>query len=225
MTELRDLPLLPLHTVLFPGQALSLHIFEERYKLMIDRCLQEKQPIGIVLIREGEEVGEPALPHDVGTLANILETERHESGEIDIVAVGQERFVIDRILQERPYIVGQVATLGPVGKDAPRAWALAHRARELLHKYVEALADATGTLVQVLNVPEEPASVAFLVALALQVRHAERQRLLATADIGDMLAREILLLGREIAIWRHLVATQEAEKERESGQFGRIASN
>lgn len=225
MSELRDLPLFPLNTVLFPGQALSLHIFEERYKLMIDRCLQQNQPIGIVLIREGQEVGEPAQPHSVGTLATILETERYENGEIDIVAVGQERFTIHDILQYRPYIVGKVATLDAMGQDTSRAWALAHRAREVLPKYIETLADATGTFIQVVNVPEAPSSVAFLVALALQVRHVERQELLGMADIRDMLAKELALLGREIAIWRYMLTTQEAEKARESNPFGQIALN
>jgi len=225
VSDLRDLPLFPLNTVLFPGQAISLHIFEERYKLMIDHCLQENQPIGIVLIRQGQEVGEPAQPYSVGTLASILETKRYENGEIDIVAVGQERFTIHDILQYKPYIVGKVATLNPIGHDTPRAWALAHRAKEVLSKYIETLADATGTFVQIVNVPEAPSSVAFLIALALQVRHLERQELLSMADIRDMLAKELVLLGREIAVWRYMLATQEAEKEREIGQFGHIAPN
>jgi len=225
MSESRELPLFPVNTVLFPGQALSLHIFEERYKLMINRCLEKEQPIGIVLIREGEEVGEPATPHDVGTLAAILETDRHDTGEIDIIAVGRERFVIHQILQERPYIIGQVEPLFPRGEDTPRALALSRRAGELLPKYVKVLAQATGTLVQVVNAPEEPSAVAFLVALALQIEHPERQRLLATADIGEMLAQELTLLRREITICDHIISTQSAQKDHEHDLFGHISLN
>ena len=223
--DLREVPLFPLHSILFPGQALSLHIFEERYKLMISRCLEQDQLIGIVLIREGVEVGGPAVPHEVGTLATIAETERRESGEMDILTVGQERFVIRRIVQETPYLVGQVETLQPVGEDSPRAVALAAKLRELLPDYVEALAAATGTLIQVINVPEAPLSVAFLVALALQIQSAERQVLLATADVATLLFRELVLLRRELAIWRYIMSTQEAQQDQEDRLFGTVSLN
>ncbi|HSG18664.1 MAG TPA: LON peptidase substrate-binding domain-containing protein, partial [Anaerolineae bacterium] len=48
-----ELPIFPLNTVLFPGMPLSLHIFEDRYKLMIGKCLQERRAFGVVLIRQG----------------------------------------------------------------------------------------------------------------------------------------------------------------------------
>ena len=51
------LPLFPLNMVLFPGLPISLHIFEERYRLMIARCIEQNGPFGVVLIREGREVG------------------------------------------------------------------------------------------------------------------------------------------------------------------------
>jgi Lon protease-like protein len=225
MSDLRYLPLFPLNTVLFPGQALSLHVFEERYKLMINRCLEQDEPIGIVLIREGDEVGQPAVPHEVGTVASIVETERHDNGEIDIVAVGQERFVIGEILQQTPYIVGQVKPLLSVEDDTPRAVALSSRATEILAEYVEILAEATGTLIQIINVPDAPTSIAFLVALALQIRYPERQELLSMANISDMLAREVTLLRREIAIWRYVARTQEALKERQDDLFPQIPLN
>jgi Lon protease-like protein len=192
---------------------------------MINRCLEDNKPIGIVFIREGEEVGEPATPHEVGTLASIHEAERHDNGEIDIVAVGQERFVISEILQEHPYIVGHVKPLLSTGDDTPRAIALSARAREILTEYVDILATATGTLVQIVNIPETPASVAFLVALALQIQHLERQELLAMVNISDMLAREVTLLRREITIWRYVVDTQNAQGEQEDALFGSISLN
>ena len=66
-----DLPLFPLNTVLFPGMVLPLHIFEERYKLMINHCLEEERPFGVLLIREGKEVGSGAVPYQVGTTTMI----------------------------------------------------------------------------------------------------------------------------------------------------------
>ena len=69
--EIRDLPLFPLHTVLFPGSTIPLNIFEDRYKTMINDCRATDDMFGVVLIKEGEEVGGPSIPHEVGTVAKI----------------------------------------------------------------------------------------------------------------------------------------------------------
>src|SRR5262249_50490638 len=69
--QLTELPLFPLNTVLFPGGRLPLRIFEQRYMEMEKACLRERSPFGVCLIREGREVGAPAIPADVGTLARI----------------------------------------------------------------------------------------------------------------------------------------------------------
>ena len=70
-----QLPLFPLNLVLFPGMDLPLHIFEERYKSMIGDCLNQNLPFGVVLIKEGLEVGTPAEPERIGTSARILHAE------------------------------------------------------------------------------------------------------------------------------------------------------
>ena len=70
------LPLFPLQTVLFPGAPILLHIFEERYRLMIGRCLEQNSPFGVVLIRQGTEVDPDAIPYGVGTTAQIRDSVR-----------------------------------------------------------------------------------------------------------------------------------------------------
>ena len=52
MEQLQNIPLFPLNAILFPGMTLPLHIFEERYRIMVARCLEENLPFGVVLIRE-----------------------------------------------------------------------------------------------------------------------------------------------------------------------------
>ena len=59
-------PIFPLQTVLFPGGLLPLRIFEARYMDMARACLRGKSPFGVCLIREGEEVGRPAVPEGIG---------------------------------------------------------------------------------------------------------------------------------------------------------------
>ncbi len=99
MAALKEVPLFPLKAILFPGQAMALHIFEDRYRLMINTCLRTTSRWASSLIREGEEVGGTAVPYPVGTLAAVTETTRQEDGQFDIMAVGQERFIIRAIVQ------------------------------------------------------------------------------------------------------------------------------
>ena len=112
------LPLFPLHTVLCPGVALPLKVFEERYRVMVRRCLEHDQPFGVVLIRDGREVGTGATSiATVGTVAEIREASKYSDGRYDLLVVGTRRFRIESVAVGRePYLVGEVTELDePVG--------------------------------------------------------------------------------------------------------------
>jgi Lon protease-like protein len=90
-----ELPLFPLNTVLFPGMPLPLRIFEERYKLMIRFCIENNQPFGVVLIRQGlEALGRLAEPYEIGCTARIIEVEPLAKGQMNISTLGEKRFRI-----------------------------------------------------------------------------------------------------------------------------------
>ena len=84
--------------MLFPGGRLALRIFEARYMDMAKVCLRDGAPFGVCLIREGAEVGAPATPFEIGTLAKIAQWDMQQLGLLHIVAEGGERF---RILERR----------------------------------------------------------------------------------------------------------------------------
>src|SRR5258708_14081655 len=94
MTDLeRVLPLFPLdQVVLYPGMSLPLRIFEERYKVMIGACQVTDQLFGVLLIRSGSEVGEPARPERVGCTARMVRVDRVPDGRMVILTVGVQRF-------------------------------------------------------------------------------------------------------------------------------------
>src|SRR5579864_3143397 len=85
-----ELPLFPLSVVLFPGEELPLHIFEPRYRLMINECYEQEKPFGVVL-------GQPEIeylqwePHSVGTMAAIEARDRIEDGQMNLLARGLQR--------------------------------------------------------------------------------------------------------------------------------------
>jgi Lon protease-like protein len=85
--------LFPLNIVLFPGGPLPLRIFETRYIDMVRRCMRESASFGVVLIREGREVG-PAETFDVGTLADIVDFHQLSDGLLGLSCIGRERFRI-----------------------------------------------------------------------------------------------------------------------------------
>jgi len=93
-----EVALFPLNSVLFPGGRLPLRIFEQRYMDMAKACLRDGARFGVCLIREGREVGAPALPAEVGTLARIGAWDMPQLGLLHVTALGEQRF---RILERR----------------------------------------------------------------------------------------------------------------------------
>ncbi len=86
----------PLNTVLFPGGMLPLKVFEQRYIEMTKVCLSENRPFGVCLIKEGHEVGTPAVPQEVGCLTRIAQWDMPQLGVFHLTTQGTQRF---RILQ------------------------------------------------------------------------------------------------------------------------------
>ena len=136
-----DLPLFPLHTVLCPGVALPLHVFEERYKTMVERCLAAQSPFGVVLIREGREVGPGDLAvAGVGTVAEIREATRYADGRYDLVTLGTQRFRLEGVDPGvEPYLVGQITPLEEELGEAARARALGELVIRRFIRYLELL--------------------------------------------------------------------------------------
>ena len=85
------IPLFPLNTVLFPGGPLPLRIFETRYIDMIGERVRNDAPFGVLLIRDGHEVG-PSSTYEVGTLARITDWYQGSDGLLGVTAIGEQRF-------------------------------------------------------------------------------------------------------------------------------------
>ncbi|WP_322003712.1 LON peptidase substrate-binding domain-containing protein [Paraburkholderia tropica] len=112
---LADLPLFPLHTVLFPGGLLPLKIFEARYLDMARECLREESPFGVCLLKSGGEVAQPdetAVPEAVGCLARIEQCDVETFGMLLIRAHGTQRFrLLSHRVQSDGLLVGMAELL------------------------------------------------------------------------------------------------------------------
>lgn len=136
------LPLFPLNTVLCPGVALPLHIFETRYRLMVGRCMERGEPFGVVLLREGRETGPfSGRIAEVGTTAAIRQVGRYPDGRYDIVTVGERRFrILEVDADTEPYLLGRVVLLdGPAEPSGGEGVLLARRVGQRFLAYLERL--------------------------------------------------------------------------------------
>ena len=107
-----ELPLFPLHTVLFPGGPLRLRIFEPRYLDMVRDCVRQDGSFGVCLIRDGTEADPAADIVDVGTLARIVDWNQLEDGLLGVTALGQRRFrVLERRVRADELVVGRIERL------------------------------------------------------------------------------------------------------------------
>lgn len=106
MARFSRIPLFPLNVVLYPEQALPLHIFEPRYRAMVEYCTETQEPFGVVLDREEGDLAE------VGCTARIRKLlQEYEDGRKDIMTVGEERFRIRTIYTDNDYLEADIEAL------------------------------------------------------------------------------------------------------------------
>lgn len=101
----------PLGTVLFPHMVLPLHVFEPRYRALLEHALEDGGEFGVVLISRGHEVGGGDVRTDVGTVARILRAEQLDEDRWFVIAVGTRRFRVEGWLPDAPYPRAEVVDL------------------------------------------------------------------------------------------------------------------
>ena len=186
------LPLFPLNVVLFPGMPLPLHIFEERYKQMIGECLEHDIPFGIVLIKEGAEVGDPAEPYSVGTTARIAQVERLDGGRMNLITEGRRRFRIRELIQQIPYIKGRVEYISEE-QGQPDADTL-EEASDLFSSYLQSVAGLRGRWMSRARVPDDALALSYTISHFLELSPHTRQQLLEADSIQQRLEEVMPLL-------------------------------
>ena len=109
-----QLPIFPLQAVLFPGGALTLRVFEQRYMSLVKECLKNERPFGVCLIAQGQEVGAPAVPHQVGVAARIAAWDMAQLGVLSIAVRGEERFrILEQAADREGLIHARVEAIAP----------------------------------------------------------------------------------------------------------------
>ena len=205
-----SLPLFPLNAALVPGLVLPLHIFEPRYRRMIEELLarpeESDREFGIIAVRDGHQMQTSGLAalHEVGTTAILRGAQEYEDGRFDIVTTGNRRF---RLLSinlppgdpTATFIEGEVDFLDePVCDPAPT---LVAQVRRLFSQYRALLGQQMfGEEILHPAAPDDQADLAYLVTASMVLPVAERQRLLAALDSRARLIEARKLLLRETGL-------------------------
>ncbi len=208
------LRLFPLNTVLFPGAVLNLHVFEERYRRLVAECLDTGEAFGVVLIRDGAEVGDPdATPHDVGTTAEIADVTPLPGGRYYISTTGGQRFRIGRIVDRDPFLVAEVSFIDDDEEDdgEARASELTHRVKGEFREYARLLVAFSGSADEI-EIPSDPIAASYAVGGALQVADALKQRLLELRTAEARLLAELGFLRRLLPQLRSLLERKRAQQ-------------
>jgi hypothetical protein len=222
---MEELALFPLNTVLFPNMPLALHIFEERYKLMIGRCVAEAVPFGVVLIREGRGVGTSAVPFAVGTTAHIINVERLDEGRMNLICVGRQRFRLHSVTQRTPYLIGRVAYEPHEFGARDVVYGVAAEVRQLFADYLRVLAAIVEVELNFTALPPEADSLAYGVVAAIQIENVEKQHWLENDSVQQILQDEAQRLPKEIVRLKLLGELEKEHKQREEKKIGPFSQN
>jgi len=188
--SLCELPLFPLpDVVLFPGRPLPLHIFEDRYRLMINTVLETDGKFGVLLWN-------PTLPGSVniGCVTQISEVVRLKDGRMNIMTVGLQRFRIVEVVKQVPYMVGKVEWLEDSAPDEV-AVSMSFMVDKSLRDVVELankLTPKENLMPQ--DLPRDPIPLSYWVASLFFNSSTDRQELLELCNTGERLRKELALL-------------------------------
>ena len=190
--SVRELPLFPLpDVVLFPQQLLPLHIFESRYRMLLQSVLESDKRFGIVRINP-----QSGAMAEIGCCAEVLQHQTTEDGRSYVVTLGQQRFRLLNINRETPYRTAMVSWLEdePVSNQDSLS-----SLRDQVHK---ALTDVVTLTAKLQNrevelpddLPDLPRELSFWIGAHLDQAASEQQALLELTDTSERLERQFEML-------------------------------
>jgi uncharacterized protein len=188
------LPMFPLSHPLLPQVGIPLHVFEERYRVMLRRCLDGDRHFGVILITRGGEVGGGDTRAAVGTLARVAEADELSDGRFVLVAMGVDRL---RVLEWLPDDPHPQATVEVLPDPAPRAGAPARSSLQGALRRLSALLAELGDPAPPLSLElaSDPAAAAYQAAALSPLGPFDLQRLLEVDDPDDRIAAVLAALG------------------------------
>lgn len=219
-STLRRVPIFPLNTVMFPGVATPLHIFEDRYRALMRDLIAVPEPrdrvFGIIAIREGYEVGEHGMQssHRIGTLVQLTGHERYDDGRFDIEILGRQRMRIEEMFTDGDYLSADAYLFEDQDDDVVAAAEEAARTLATFEDYRDELSELRGGPVLTGDMPTDPAYLSYALAATCLLTLTQRQELLEADDSATRLRMIRFSLREEMRAMRALPSLPATEINR-----------
>lgn len=215
-----DFPLFPLNMVLFPGVPILLHIFEDRYHKMINRCVDEQQPFGIILVEAAQALGSKKAAHKIGCSAEIVTIQHLENGRMNVAAIGKERFRIHSTNNEQPYLQGEIELI-PLADDLidNRVQQAAEILYPYIDQYIEQLREVVDIQVNWDGLPDDPVELAYLAAYILQIVPEQKQAILEQKTALELLRSVLKEYSLEIHTLKSMVEMRHLHPDLAKSKF------
>ncbi len=190
------LRLFPLQSVvLFPGMELPLVVFEPRYVQLTNECTEADEPFGVLLLRDGREVGDDeADPHDVGTTAHIRSVNPLGQGRFSVAAVGGRRFRVLSLSHEHPYLSANVEYIED-DTDEDIGAPLIADVKQDAAEFIRTMLALRGGYVREVPLPDDGVVLSYQVAQLFQ-GNADVQQKLLEMRTADRLSDELELIRK-----------------------------
>lgn len=194
-----EIPLFPLpNLVLFPHVAVPLHIFEDRYRLMINRCIDNSEVFGLVLLREDAESESEAAIYPVGVTARVVQVERLDDGRLNILAAGESRFRIRKFTASSPYWAASVDLFDDVHEPEDELRDVYDETAALYRQAAELTAKLKESDPPSLDLPDSAGPLSFMISYILDMGSERKQELLEMTSTAERL--HTLSLELQVAI-------------------------
>ena len=188
------IPLFPLEVVLMPAMPLPLHIFEERYKLMIGECLEQKREFGVVYQKKGDM-------KQVGCTARIVQVlRRFDDGRLDIMTQGVNRFKIQSINEERPYLQAKVEYFDDLAEERNKETDRLIRQGIKLLKQWDLLTDKTRDYLAITALDHK--TISFLFSYSDGFTPDEKQKFLEITSTKERISQSVKSLNKMVELKR-----------------------
>jgi Lon protease-like protein len=214
------IPIFPLPMVFFPGQVRTLHIFEQRYKDLLQMCIHTGSPFGIVLEKRATRDDPNPQPHEMGVMAHIFQVARQPDDTFLIQIYGGERFRVEHLYHDMSFLQAEISS-APLGQtDSDLTIRMFDVVNEMLEEYLDALTQASGFDFQIPDIPETPEQLGYITAVALQINNEQKQALLSKGTLPELFRDEIAYLHSELDLMAWISSTIESPSNNIFSGFG-----
>ena len=179
---------------------------------MLQECLAGDRSFGVVLIKHGlEAFGPTPEPYLFGCRALIQHLQPLADGRTHLVALGQERFKVTSIIQDQPFLVGQVEFQSLQDDPDPGLRSSAAAVTARLRRYIQFLNRLSPESLYPIDLLTDPQALAYSACRLLRLSLDEKQALLEIEDLGELLRTLGIMLRRELALMPAMLTEETAE--------------